>query len=92
MYTPVMERGENKFCLSYKNLMKKSWLEAYLLGFDLANKYGTSNDFHYDGVILKADTTRGVVATLNDLRITLVEGPLFEETDDGRSSSQTATL
>ena len=93
MWTPVMERGGNKFALSYKNLMRKNWLDAYLLGYELVVRYGTSNDFRYEGVILRADTTRGVVATLNDLRITLIEGPMFEESaNDGGVGSTTATL
>jgi len=92
MYTPVMERDGDKFCLSYKNLMRKNWLDAYLLGHELVQRYGPSNGFVYQGVILKADTTKGVVAQLNELRITLVEGPKFEESEHGGIGSTTATL
>lgn len=79
---PVFKRESNKFLIAYRDYVCNEWLSAYSLGVDLAVEHGMNNHFVFDGEIADLDYTKGVKATLGDIKVLLIAGPLFDEIEE----------
>lgn len=84
MYSPIFvkQTGEHKdteFLLAYQDYVYRDWVSAYNSGITLEEKLGVLYGFSFKGGVMDLDEAKAVKAKLEDVKVLLLSGPLFQE-------------